>query len=63
MSFHRISSLTFVVSALLVVPAAAQQPVVPAAQAAEAPVNAPLRLDIPESESSTERGPALDGRG
>lgn len=47
MSFQKISGVVFVVLALIVVPVAGQQPVVPAQQAAEAPVNAAASVSLP----------------
>lgn len=47
MSLHKISGAAFVVSALIVVPVAAQQRVAVAAQPAEAPVNAPASVPLP----------------
>jgi polysaccharide export outer membrane protein len=47
MSFYKLSGVVLVVSALIVIPAAAQQAVVPAQQVAEAPVNAPASVPLP----------------
>jgi polysaccharide export outer membrane protein len=47
MSFYKLSGVVLVVSALIAIPAAAQQAVVPAQQVAEAPVNAPASVPLP----------------
>jgi polysaccharide export outer membrane protein len=47
MSFYKLSGVVLVVSALIAIPAAAQQGVVPAQQVAEAPVNAPASVPLP----------------
>jgi polysaccharide export outer membrane protein len=47
MSFYKRSGVVLAVSALIVIPAAAQQAVVPAQQVAEAPVNAPASVPLP----------------